>query len=1150
MTDVSKPLPSPPSDSTNKENGGSPVNPNKRLSKETPRQAKDQQNAKYDEDEEFEFFNEFERDKVKGVIHFITAELKSKGTDVEYLMIPFRPQQTNEKLLKLLNSLFPMGNGQPVSEKQQLRIITKTEPPTLFQGLKYIWCRLQGGEVIGWKSYLEFKIREKSKDYPPKAFLEIMPQCLASPSHASIVYDFFDLIISMASNSRVNKMSARKISKMCSIWAFGKPIQNSSMADYDFTSTSSLPNNSFQDGSDQWIPGTDAIFHLLLAFLKSFVPQDLETSQLPMTLKSLLFNNEYPPKESTAYSSETILTIPLVTLKTDKFSRKPWQLLERCNAMLDFSDYNAFEAREDYALLKSLFKKKNNVEGISRKMSQESRRLMKLMSTKHSTFQAGWTSRKCLPNANNLPEAIEIGRVDIDDYFIWAWLSTLSYEQTSERKNIFGRSLILEFEFDGFKKWVLFQECDITLESKKCLKSKDDQSPNAPPNLIPGAKETAGPPKSRNITPAYEKFQKQVVHSGEQEEARVNDMYHTVISKQTLEKNSAKHNVNLHSLEQKISKWNPLNKVRKKSRSDSTASSGEMKEKGSLSTPEPAHQAIYHTSPDPYKQNVINQPFPAIEPDAKLPEVDLLENKKDILPVITAANISSPKLKRTPPPPAPLIPTVSPDEIYKNDETMEELRGMVEQMMSDDNLNLSFDHIESEITLNSENETFESLTKFDQYKPSTLHDVDTPTSSSSAVTSLNLKPNISFDNSRTINEAAPINSYAPQSENLSSLENRNKKANAALSPRPQLQYPIPSTSAVNLQPAQKDMQPYSNTAQQVQNGQSNAQKSLISHPPSAGISVNYDAETTRPEVPRDVRSEVPKKTAYYGPQMNKPMGVKQMSRDHQPPLYKQPNRAQNAQLYPPHRQNDEYGDNRAPPVMQEVQQRGRPFSPPQQQSTRYEYGHQPFGPPLQQGEYEYGQQPPPQHWHSERQPYRDNNGLQGRYEYEHRGPPVGPSQGEPHYPSHNYNYVPPPQGVGQAKVAAMPPLRYQEHHGLPMPVNSGVSPRLRNQGSPIMQQQHQNSAAPMRSHIPTGKGPFYGKVDPSSQGFFPVNIPTSMPKRISHAPGSIPAQNGAVAQEFYLPDTPHGNKLHGGHINKQQERKNLHKNIRNGNFGI
>lgn len=133
---------------------------------------------------------------------------------------------------------------------------------------------------------------------------------------------------------------------------------------------------------------------------------------------------------------------------------------------MNFDEPEDFETKEDYALLKSLFKKKKNVEGISSKMSKESKRLMKCMSTKHSTFQAGWARRKNLSNAGSVEDTISISRVDIDDYFIWAWLSTLSYEQTSQKRKMFGRSLILEFEFDGFKKWLILEESDATLDEQ------------------------------------------------------------------------------------------------------------------------------------------------------------------------------------------------------------------------------------------------------------------------------------------------------------------------------------------------------------------------------------------------------------------------------------------------------------------------------------------------------------------------------------------------------------------------------------------------------------------------------------------------------------------------------------------------------------
>ncbi|CDO95354.1 unnamed protein product [Kluyveromyces dobzhanskii CBS 2104] len=419
-----------------------------------------------DDDDEFEFFHEFKRDKVRSLIHLITNELKAKGSDTEYLFLPFRPEQTNERLLSFLNSIFPLGNGVPVADEKIQRILNKTEVWTLFQALKYIWCRLPRGEIIGWTAYNDFKLKEAEQNFSQKSFLEIMPKCLDSPDHASIVYDFFDLIVTMASNSKKNKMSARKIAKMSAIWAFHThPDTNTTNMDFDSRQTDI---NGYKQGLSEWIPAAEAMFHLLLAFIRSFVPTDSDKVRLPKSLKSILFDNAYPPKNSETFTSETILTVPIASLSTNKFSRKPWQLIERCNELMNFDEPENFETREDFALFKSLFKKKKNIDGISSKMSKESKRLMKCMTTKHSTFQAGWSKRKNLTSKNisSSEDSISISRVDIDDYFIWAWLSTLSYEQTSQKRKMFGRSLILEFEFDGFKKWLILEESDAVLENK------------------------------------------------------------------------------------------------------------------------------------------------------------------------------------------------------------------------------------------------------------------------------------------------------------------------------------------------------------------------------------------------------------------------------------------------------------------------------------------------------------------------------------------------------------------------------------------------------------------------------------------------------------------------------------------------------------
>lgn len=1040
---ASKPLPTPPPEAVlNKESRS--LSPKRNDDTEPPRPSMNLRRGQQvdQDDEEFEFFQSFDREKVKDVIHAITAGLKDKGADVEYLMIPFRPQQTNEKLLRLLNGLFPMGNGQPVGEKQRLKIIQKTEPLTLFQGLTYLWCRLPDGEVIGWKAYLQFKAREREKKYPTRAFLELMPQCLSSPSHASIVYDFFDLIVSLASNSRVNKMSARKISKMCAIWAFGKPLEEAGNSlDYDFTNTSESPNNSFQDGLNDWIPATDAMFHLLLAFLKSFVPQDLESAQLPSTLKSLLFNNEYPPKGSTAYSSQTVLTIPLVTLHTDRFSRKPWELLERCGELFDFSKYDAFQAREDYALLKSLFKKSNQVEGISRKMSQESRRLMKLMSTKHSTFQAGWSKRKCLPNEAKLPESIEVKRVDIDDFFIWAWLSTLSYEQTSSKRNLFGRSLILEFEFDGFKKWVLFQECDITLESRKRQRQRDTEG--AVPSSDP-PKEPLPQKEQRKVTPVYESFQKRVPSAGSQSsDTPSSDGYHTIISKESLSKNGSKHNVNLHAIEQKIAKWNPLNKAKRKTSGNDTP----PKEERTAAPPGKKESILVDHHRSVYE-------LPPIERD--------VDGFKDIFAGHGFDDDEDAEMTREPSAP-PVAQTKN-----RSDEAMEELTGMMDQMITEDLANFSV-HDDLSSTGNSTRETFDSLTKFDQYKPAHTY-VDTPTSSASAVPSLEL--------SGSVPALRPIDTQEDAQMPAQQLpEIRIHNDSAVTSPiRPEVPVQgkvLPATPAAL--PGQREANGYVARSPPPRAAReaapSTVRNARAQSPPRATIPREHPQAATYParsQSPPRPRATIPEQaTAYPVRSQSPPRPRAAIPPEHQATAY--PARSQSPpRAYP--------ANGYAPRSPSPPRPRAQPVYPPADgyyPRTQSPSGPPPAAAPLPATMHQYPsgypvytrpQEHPPAHY--------------GHRSPDLRGGPYQPPAESPYtmdYPARPHHYAQPP--------TAQPP--------------TGTHPAY----------------APPRHQFPA-RTQFYGHVDPST---------------VSRLPGA---------------------KLHGGHVNRQQDRKKLHNNIRNGDFGI
>lgn len=398
------------------------------------------------------FVHEFARNDIRELIHAITQELKIKGDKTPLVLLAFRPKAENSDLTSFLTQVIPNGN-KPAPINIIERVVRNTDEYTLMASLKYLWTRLPMNSIIGWDAYETFKKLEAKADYPKKAFLEFMPQCLTSPAHASIVYDFLDLIVSLSANAKENQMSGRKISKMAGIWAFHGPPNSANLTKSRLDPT----ENSFREGLKDWLPAADAMFHLLLSFLRSMLPDDHGTKlQLPRTLQALLASNSYPPPDLT-YSSSTLVSVPLVTIRSNKMSKSPIELLNKIPKVLRFDNPNVFEAKEDYALLKSLCKNDAN---ILNKLSHESRRIISLMCkrSEETNLHAGWPEYNPPDSQRQSQTTVGISRVSIDDYFIWTWMSSISFEETSAKKKLFGRSLIAEFVFDGFKKWIIVEE--------------------------------------------------------------------------------------------------------------------------------------------------------------------------------------------------------------------------------------------------------------------------------------------------------------------------------------------------------------------------------------------------------------------------------------------------------------------------------------------------------------------------------------------------------------------------------------------------------------------------------------------------------------------------------------------------------------------
>lgn len=424
---------------------------------------------------------EFERKKVKDVIHVITTVLKSKGLETPFLILPFRPNESDGLVKDFLNMIFD-DDGSIIEEEKLEKICNIQDELTLITVLKFFWCRLPGNAVIGWRTYTQFVKMEEDANYPPRAFLEFMPSCLSSGAHASIVYDFFDLLVAMVMKSHYNHLSARKLSRLCGLWAF-HPVR---------THKSSIP--SFERGLYEWIPAGDAVFHLFLAFVKAMPPEG-RVIRLPKQLQHILKSNMYPPTPTAAsdesntsnYSQE----LPMVTLRVNYPSENPAEMLSRVSKTLKFDDANLYYTREDYLLLKRLFK---DPDMIMKKLSSEGSRILDnvclydedLVSDGNSQngnkvkyqLLAGWSldmtaeggrrrARRSRSGAkmksSQMPDffTASVSRVSVDDYFIWTWMASLGPEETNIKKKTFGKTYIMEAQLaEGFKKWVIVEEQD------------------------------------------------------------------------------------------------------------------------------------------------------------------------------------------------------------------------------------------------------------------------------------------------------------------------------------------------------------------------------------------------------------------------------------------------------------------------------------------------------------------------------------------------------------------------------------------------------------------------------------------------------------------------------------------------------------------
>ncbi|KAL2270204.1 hypothetical protein VTJ83DRAFT_2388 [Remersonia thermophila] len=291
-----------------------------------------------------------EPEEVQELIRLGTEELKSRGIELPFLLLPFRPTSDPSGVRTFIRHFFDGKDGAGVALRgealaQELRM---TEPMVIAGVIKWCWSRLQGG-VVGWDSYELFKVGEQDSQMARDSFKTFIPLSVDSEHKSKIIFDFFDLLSAVAAHSKSNGFGGRKLSRMAAWWAF------------EHTDA----GNGFEGGYKTWLSAADATSHLFFAYLRSLAPEPVVggISMLPMSLQKLLQETEYPPQKPILLQTST----HRVAMIVDTVSPTPFALLRRARH---------FQYREEDVALKQWSEYEDPVQALT----EECRRVLKAIS--------------------------------------------------------------------------------------------------------------------------------------------------------------------------------------------------------------------------------------------------------------------------------------------------------------------------------------------------------------------------------------------------------------------------------------------------------------------------------------------------------------------------------------------------------------------------------------------------------------------------------------------------------------------------------------------------------------------------------------------------------------------------------------------------
>ncbi|TGJ86654.1 hypothetical protein E0Z10_g2086 [Xylaria hypoxylon] len=326
-----------------------------------------------------------EPEEVQGLINRCTIELKARGLDLPFLLLPFRPTSNPSAVRTFIRHFFDeTHNMHGESLNQELRM---TEPMVISDVLKWCWSRISGG-LVGWDAYELFKVGEQDSNMARDSFSTFIPLSVENEARSKIAFDYFDLLSAIAAHGKANGFGGRKLSRMAAWWAF----------EHNDT------GHGFEGGYKIWLRAADATSHLFFAYLRSLSPQQHKTaaiSLLPMSLQKLLQETEYPPQTPTLLLSSTYKVVMIV----DTVSPTPFSLLRRANH---------FQYREDDKILQEFSEYEDPVTALT----EECRRVLKAISlanqsqvssSKHSTSlrDASWSRFEDIGFSGTLEEVEE-----------------------------------------------------------------------------------------------------------------------------------------------------------------------------------------------------------------------------------------------------------------------------------------------------------------------------------------------------------------------------------------------------------------------------------------------------------------------------------------------------------------------------------------------------------------------------------------------------------------------------------------------------------------------------------------------------------------------------------------------------------------------